>query len=369
MSLYNKYIPKNFSEIVGQETAKTILFNSIKKNILPSAIILMGTRGVGKTSLAHIIGASLNCINKDRFPCQECDNCRYTFRKNSDALVEIDGATYTGVENIRSIIEDSEYVSSLPNKIYIIDECHMLSRSAFSSLLKILEQPPENVYFIFCTTEDKIPDTIVSRCLILRLSKIGKKDIEDSLRKICKKENISISCEALEEISYQSDGSLREALSLLEALMLLSTEEITKEFVTNNLKILNINNVFIIYKYILSNQVENAIQEGLKYMHNGYSLKDFFVLFSKIITNLLKYKTHINSFDNNEEYEDFFQKYNISNNLLIGHWQMVMFFLSKIDYEEDYLLEMFCICINLMEENIDISLIKELFPNGQETYL
>ncbi|OED45674.1 DNA polymerase III, subunit gamma and tau [Rickettsiales bacterium (ex Bugula neritina AB1)] len=372
MSLYRKYIPKNFSEIVGQEITVNILVNSIKKNILPPAIILTGIRGVGKTSFAHIIGAALNCKNKEVFPCQKCENCLYTFRKNSDTLVEIDGATYTGVENIRTIIEDSEYMSSLQNKIYIIDEFHMLSKSAFSSLLKILEAPPENVYFIFCTTEfDKIPDTILSRCLLLNLNKISSKDIAKTLQKVSEKENIPITLEALTEIGHQSDGSLREGFALLEMLYLINinNQEITLDFVVKNLKILSIYIVFNIYKNILSNKLEEAIKEGIKYLKDGYSLKDFFCLFSKIFVNLLKYKLKINYIDTNEEYEEFFQKYNVSNSLLINHWQMSIFFLGKIEYEEDYLLEMFFICLNLMEEDLDMSTIKEIFPNGVEMYL
>ncbi|MBF0274702.1 MAG: DNA polymerase III subunit gamma/tau [Nitrospinae bacterium] len=217
-----KYRPHQFDDVVGQESVVKTIVNSLQKGRVAHAYLFTGMRGVGKTTTARIFAKALNCEQSPTVtPCDTCSSCKEIDQGISINVKEIDGATYTKVDNIRELKDDADFVPSGSNfKIYIIDEVHMLSKSAFNALLKILEEPPPRVKFIFATTElQKIPKTIASRCQVFNFKKVPQKIIVATLRKIAVSEELNISEEALMEISRASDGSLRDAERLFDQII------------------------------------------------------------------------------------------------------------------------------------------------------
>ena len=217
--MYRKYRPQNFASLIGQKSAVEVLTNSIAKNKIGHAYLFSGSRGCGKTSSARIFAKALNCLNPQGYePCCECKNCIDITAGESLDVIEIDGASNNGVENIRGLKENVALTPfNSKYKIYIIDEVHMLSGGAFNALLKTLEEPPEYVIFILATTEPhKVPVTIRSRCQHIPFHSITPEDIYSRLEFVCNSENVNFESEALYEISRQADGALRDALSLLE---------------------------------------------------------------------------------------------------------------------------------------------------------
>lgn len=217
--LARKYRPQNFSELVGQEVLVTTLTNAIKADRLHHAYILTGIRGVGKTTTARIIAKVLNCEKRDGVnACGVCDNCRSIASSKHQDVIEMDAASRTGVDDVREIIDSIAYAPvQAKYKIYIIDEVHMLSNSAFNALLKTLEEPPAHVKFIFATTEiKKVPVTILSRCQRFDLRRLDESEIASHLQKILAKENFSADENALTMIAKSSEGSVRDSLSLLD---------------------------------------------------------------------------------------------------------------------------------------------------------
>jgi len=219
-----KYRPQTFGDLIGQDVIAETILNSIKENKTPNAYLFTGIRGVGKTTTARIIAKSLNCINGIDKICKNemCENCRAISDSNHIDVLEMDAASKTGVDDVRDLIEFSRYgPTSAKYKIYIIDECHMLSKAAFNALLKTLEEPPEYLKFIFATTEiKKVPITVVSRCQRFDLTRIKSIELFNFIKKIKKKENGKISDDALKLIVKISEGSVRDSLSLLDRAML-----------------------------------------------------------------------------------------------------------------------------------------------------
>ena len=219
VSLYRKYRPQSFADVYGQKAAIDIITNSIAKDRVGHAYLFSGSRGCGKTSVARIFAKALNCLDRQGFePCEKCSNCTAITQGESLDVIEIDGASNNGVDNIRDLKENVALAPfSSKYKIYIVDEVHMLSQGAFNALLKTLEEPPEHVLFILATTEPhKVPVTIRSRCQHIPFHTISPKDIYRRLEEVCKSENFNFEPEALWEIARQADGALRDALSLLE---------------------------------------------------------------------------------------------------------------------------------------------------------
>jgi DNA polymerase-3 subunit gamma/tau len=231
-----KYRPQTFDDLVGQEHVTRTLKNAVEQNRLAHAYLFVGPRGIGKTSTARILAKALNCIHGPTVkPCGVCDSCKEITAGNSLDVLEIDGASNNGVEQVRELRDNVRYVPAKSHfKIYIIDEVHMLSPQAFNALLKTLEEPPAHVKFIFATTEpQKVLPTILSRCQRFDLHRIPTKLIADHLALIAQKETVKLAPAAAQAIARGADGGLRDAESMLDQLVAFCGEEIAEEDVLN----------------------------------------------------------------------------------------------------------------------------------------
>ena len=218
-AFYRKFRPKLFSEVIGQDHIVTTIRNQVVAGRVGHAYLFTGSRGCGKTSTAKILSRAVNCLNpKDGEPCNECEICKANLEGTLTDVVEMDAASNNGVDNIRAIRDEVNFLPTVAKyRIYIIDEVHMLSTGAFNALLKTLEEPPEYVIFILATTElNKVPSTIISRCQLMEFKKLTEKQIQDRLSYISKNEKIDINDESLLEIAKYSNGGLRDAIGLLE---------------------------------------------------------------------------------------------------------------------------------------------------------
>ena len=221
--LYRKYRPQSFSEVVGQEHVVTTLTNSIKGNNISHAYLFSGPRGSGKTTIARLFAKAINCekpVNGFE-PCNKCSSCMEIMASNSMDLIEIDAASHTGVDNIRELIDGIKFKPVKSKyKIFIIDECHQLSKGAANALLKTLEEPPAHAIFLLATTESqKLPPTILSRCQKFDFKRLQIPEIMQKLEFISKKENVKFDASALSLIALNSRGSFRDAESLLDQCM------------------------------------------------------------------------------------------------------------------------------------------------------
>ncbi len=288
-----KWRPKNFDDFIGQNKIIDILKNSLKLKKIYNVYLFYGIQGIGKTSLARILAKSFNCINGITFnPCCVCNFCISIDSVKSIDVIEIDAASKTKIDDIKDILDKVNYLPIyMKYKIYIIDEVHMLSRYSFNALLKILEEPPEYAKFILATTEfHKIPDTILSRCMILNLIPIKNCYIINRLNFILKKEKITFSEDVLKIISINSNGSMRDALMLTEQLFLLNGKnKILIKDVNKLLNILNNKWIFLFLKYLfIKNKKIFFLLE--RFFFNNINYNIFILDLLKILFNLFLVK-------------------------------------------------------------------------------
>lgn len=259
--LYNKMRPKTLSEVRGQETAVTILLDSLAKGNLPNSLLFVGTRGTGKTSVARILARQLNCENplEDGSPCNCCTSCKSILQGDSLDVLEMDAASNNGVDHVRELIEKVQYRPLSKKKVVILDEVHMLSTSAFNALLKIMEEPPTDVVFILCTTElQKVPATIISRCRKITFSSISDEVIVGKLKVINELLALDAEEEALALVAKAAKGSMRDAESIYEAFINAPDGRITAETVRSVLGFTSEECVFAIFDAIVNGEPMSA---------------------------------------------------------------------------------------------------------------
>jgi DNA polymerase III subunit gamma/tau len=285
-----KWRPTTFEEVVGQDHVTQTLIRAIEKNRVAHAYIFTGTRGVGKTTMARILARALNCEKgPTAHPCGVCESCKSILAGSSFDVLEIDGASNNSVDDVRELRENISY-SSMSGKyrIYVIDEVHMLTKPAFNALLKTLEEPPPKVIFIFATTEPhKIPQTIQSRCQRYDFRRISSEKIGDQLAKICAAEKIVCDRTGLDLIANKADGSMRDALSLLDQVFSYGKETFTEEDVRTVLGVVHAD----VYKSIIQaaaqhnpKPVLDAVQDVLA---NGLDLSEFIIGLAEYIRDLI----------------------------------------------------------------------------------
>lgn len=291
--LTNKWRPQTFDDIVGQYNILFTLKNSIKNNKIHNSYLFSGPYGTGKTTLARVFSKSLNCTNIDKInPCNECDSCKNVNLKNNIDIIEINAALKTKVDNIRDLIISTNYAPIHSRyKIYIIDEVHMLSINSFNALLKNLEEPNKYTKYILVTTKlTKIPDTILSRCLNFNLKKISDKDIFYKLIKILKNENIEYDNNAIKYIPTFSNGSLRDAINILEK----ATIQRYKKITYKNIKtVLNIptDNILILLIYSVYKKDINNIMKYVEILYkNDIDFYNVLLQFQFLLHKLIIYK-------------------------------------------------------------------------------
>ena len=286
LPLYRKYRPQTFKDLIGQENIVKALSNAINLNKISHAYLLCGPRGTGKTTTARIIAKSLNCAKGPTLePCGECPSCKDIANSTPIDVIEIDAASNRKVEDARNILEKIQFVPVNGRyKIYIIDEVHMLTTEAFNTLLKTLEEPPENVIFILATTEPhKVLDTIISRCQRFDFRRITTEDIVSRLKYICEQENIKITEDALFTIARSSQGGMRDSLALLDQISVLDADkEITADDVNEMLGRLSFEVLYDLSNSMLNSEAQNALASLDKVYNKGN--EPF-----QIISNLIQY--------------------------------------------------------------------------------
>lgn len=288
-----KYRPKNFDEVVGQDHITTTLRNSILSDRLAQAYLFSGPRGVGKTSVARILAKSLNCQNGPTvLPCQVCLMCKEISEGRSLDVLEIDGASNRGIDEVRQLRENVKFSPTKGKyKIYVIDEVHMLTQEAFNALLKTLEEPPSHVKFIFATTHPhKVIPTILSRCQRFDFRRIPAKDIVEQLEKIARLENLDVEKDVLTTIARNVDGSLRDAESILEQLVSFSDGRLTLKDVSYLLGIIGEDFLFQITNRIIEKDLEGALESFNSLIEQGKDINNFIERLLEHFRNLMVVK-------------------------------------------------------------------------------
>ncbi len=296
-ALYRQYRPKTFDEVLGQEHITTTIKNQIKNNNIGHAYLFSGTKGTGKTSTAKIFSRAVNCLSpKDGNPCNECEICKGILDESIMDVIEMDAASNRRIDDIRELKDKVIYPPSRTKyKIYIIDEVHMLTTEAFNALLKTLEEPPKHLIFILATTEaEKLPQTILSRCQKYDFKRIKSTDITKNMGNICKELKIPVEERALKLIARNSDGSMRDALSLLDQCISYKEGELKYEDTLDILGIANTDILFKLVDNIIDRELEKALFNIDDIIQNGKDINQFIKDLIYHFRNLLIVKTSHN---------------------------------------------------------------------------
>ena len=348
-----KYRPQTFDDLIGQEIVAETIINSIKADKIPNAYLFTGIRGIGKTTIARIVAKALNCTNGIENKCNvKCDNCSSITNSSHIDVLEMDAASKTGVDDIRDLIEFSRYgPTSAKYKIFIIDEVHMLSKQAFNALLKTLEEPPEYLKFIFATTEiKKIPVTVVSRCQRFDLSRIKSSELFDFIKIIKEKENGKVSDDALKLIVKISEGSVRDALSLLDRglLTMENDNELDLKTAQKIFGYFDKSKLIELFILILQGEEKKVIDIYRKIYDQGVEPKSFIndflelLYYFKNIDSLTLESTNFSL--NDEEFNKIKEtSTKVDNQILILFWQFTIRTLEELDIvsNQNLSIEMF----------------------------
>lgn len=293
-ALYRKYRPQTFSEVIGQDHIKKTLQNQIKAKNIAHAYLFCGPRGIGKTTLARLVAKSINCLqSKNSEPCNVCSACEMIAKNKALDIIEIDAASHTGVDNVRENIISNALVSpsTLNYKVFIIDEVHMLSLSAFNALLKTLEEPPEKIVFILATTEiHKVPETIISRCQRFDFKKVSSSEIVKKLQKIVTAEKINVDLEVLERIARNSEGCARDAETLLSQVLALDDKHVTSEQAELILPTTQTNLMVEFFSLIAEKKIKEAIEYINQLIEDGIDLVEYNKNFIEFLRKILLFK-------------------------------------------------------------------------------
>lgn len=344
VALARKYRPQTFEDLLGQDALVQTLTNAIQNNRLHHAYILTGIRGVGKTTTARLIARAINCTGPDGkggptiHPCGECENCKAIAADRHIDVIELDAASKTGVDDMREILDGVRYKPTMARyKVYIIDEVHMLSKSAFNALLKTLEEPPAHVMFIFATTEiRKVPVTILSRCQRFDLQRISIETLVKLFHKVLAAENIEAEDEALHMVARAADGSARDGLSMLDQAIVLGNGKIENATVKNMLGLADRQQTFAMYEKLL----EGNVAEVLQILHQLYSdgatpmliIQDL-VDITHLLAKVKIIPDYINDSSVGENDREMCKKLNTAPiSILSKIWQMLIKGISELQY-------------------------------------
>ena len=341
--LARKYRPQKFEDLLGQDALVQTLTNAIKNNRLHHAYILTGIRGVGKTTTARLIAKALNCTGLDGkgvptiTPCGVCENCKAIAAGRHIDVLELDAASRTGVDDMREILDGVRYKpTNARYKIYIIDEVHMLSKSAFNALLKTLEEPPSHVKFIFATTEiRKVPVTVLSRCQRFDLQRLSIDDLLKLFHKIVAAENLKADEEALHMIAKAADGSARDGLSLLDQAVSLGAGNVKADIVKEMIGLADISQTFELFENLIAGDVKQVVinlQEQYKNGANPLSLLKDLISLTHLVAKVKLVPSFINDDSVSEAEREFCNKVSggVSIAILSKIWQMMIKGLGEI---------------------------------------
>ena len=358
-----KYRPQTFEDLIGQDVIAETILNSIKSNKVPNAYLFTGIRGVGKTTTARLISRALNCLKGIESICKEnlCNNCEAISNSNHIDVLEMDAASKTGVDDIRDLIEFSRYgPTSAKYKIFIIDEVHMLSKQAFNALLKTLEEPPEYLKFIFATTEiKKIPVTVVSRCQRFDLVRVKSLELFNFIKKITEKEKGKATDDALKLIVKISEGSVRDALSLLDRALIGQEKEIELDLKTTQ-KIFGYfdkSNLIELFSNIFEGEEKRVLEIYRTIYDQGVEPKIFLNDFLELLyyfKNISSLKIDGTNFNLNDKEFNSIKEIanNINNETLLLFWQFTIKTLEEIEIvsNQHIAMEMFLIRLIYLKE-------------------
>lgn len=329
-ALYNKYRSQTFDELVGQQAIIQTLKNALELNKISHAYLFCGPRGTGKTSVARLFAKALNCEQGVGHQCNTCENCRQISDGEHPDVIEIDAASNSGVQEVRNLIEKVKYAPIKGRyKVYIIDEVHMMTSSAFNALLKTLEEPPEHVIFILATTEFyKIPITVVSRCQKFQFLKFSISNIYSRLKDISDNESINIETDALYEIARLSDGGLRDAINMLDQLSSFKNEQILISDVYKLNGLVSYLDFYDLLVCITENRLEGIVEFFDKLDNCGKNFNRFVDDFMEFVNEILIFNTTMEYKSNVQEKNDIIKK--ISENFDFEFWYNLLIFLNDL---------------------------------------